>query len=39
MENISDKIRDARLKWLGHVERKKEEAVVMRTWKIEKLRH
>ena len=31
--NISDKIREARLRWLGHVERKKEEVVVMRTWK------
>ena len=31
--NISEKIREARLRWLGHVERKTEEDVVMRTWK------
>ena len=30
MANISEKIRDARLRWLGHVERKTEEDVVMR---------
>ena len=29
--NISEKIREARLRWLGHVERKTEEDVVMRT--------
>ena len=29
------KIRKARLIWLGHVERKTEEDVVMRTWKME----
>ena len=33
--NISDKIREARLRWLGHVERKREEVVVMRKWKME----
>ena len=33
--NISEKIREARLRWLGHVERKTEEDVVMRTWKME----
>ena len=33
MANISEKIREARLKWPGHVERDTEEAVVMRTWK------
>ncbi len=27
--NIGEKIREARLKWLGHVERKTEEDVVM----------
>ena len=31
---ISEKIREARLRWLGHVERKTEEDVVMRTWKM-----
>ena len=31
--NISEKIREARLKWLGHVERKTEEDVVMGRWK------
>ncbi len=31
--NISETIREARLRWLGHVERKTEEDVVMRTWK------
>ena len=33
MMGISEKIREARLRWLGHVERKTEEDVVMRTWK------
>ena len=33
--NISEKIREVRLRWLGHVERKTEEDVVMRTWKME----
>ena len=31
--NMSEKVREARLRWLGHVERKTEEDVVMRTWK------
>ena len=31
--NICEKIREARLRWLGHVERKTEEDVVMRRWK------
>ena len=31
--NISEKIREAR--WLGHVERKTKEDVVMRKWKME----
>ena len=30
-----EKIRLARLRWLGHVERKTEEDVAMRTWKME----
>ena len=33
--NISEKIRQGILRWLGHVERKTEEDVVMRTWKTE----
>ena len=33
VSNISEKIREARLRWLGHVERKSDEDVVMRTWK------
>ena len=33
--NISQKIRETRLRWLGHVKRKTEEDVVMRTWKME----
>ena len=32
--NISEKIREARLRWLGHVARETEEDVVMRTWKM-----
>ena len=32
--NISHNIREARLIWLGHVERKTEDNVVVRTWKI-----
>ena len=32
--NKSEKIREARLRRLGHVERKPEEDVVMRTWKM-----
>ena len=31
---VSEKIREARLIWLGHVERKTEEDVVMRTGKM-----
>ena len=31
--NMSEKIREARLRGLGHVERKTEEVVVMITWK------
>ena len=30
--DVSEKIREAILRWLGHVERKTED-VVMRTWK------
>ena len=30
--NISGNLREARVGWLGHVERKTEEDVVMRTW-------
>ena len=33
MANTSEKIREARLKWLGHVERRTEEDVVMRRFK------
>ena len=33
--NISEKIREARLRWLWRVERKTEKDVVMRTWKRE----
>ena len=33
--NISEKIREARLRWLGHVERNTEEGVEIRTWKME----
>ena len=33
--NISQYIRETRLRWLGHVERKTEEDVVMGTWKME----
>ena len=33
--NISEKIREAILRWLGHVAKKTEEDVVMRTWKME----
>ena len=32
MANISEKMREAKLRWLGHVERKTEEDVVIRTW-------
>ena len=31
--NISDNIREVRLRWLGRVERKSEEDVVMTTWR------
>ena len=34
--NISEKIREEKLRWLGRVERKTEEDVVMRTWKTPK---
>ena len=33
--NISENIREARPRWLGHVERKTDEDVVMRTMKME----
>ena len=33
--NISKKIREAKLRWLGHVDRKTDEDVVMRTCKTE----
>ena len=33
--NISEKIIEVRVRWLGHVERKTEEDVVMRTCKME----
>ena len=33
--NIGEKMREARLRWLCHVERKTEEDVVTRTWKME----
>ena len=32
---ISQKIKEARLRWLDHVTRKTEEDVVKRTWKME----
>ena len=35
MATISEKIREAILRWLGDVERKTEDDVVMRTWKME----
>ena len=35
MANICENIREVRLTWLDHVERKTEEDVVMRTWKME----
>ncbi len=34
----SGNIGEARLRWLGHVERKTEQDVVMRTWKTEMAR-
>ena len=33
--NITEKIREATVRWLGHVERKTDEDIVMRTWKME----
>ena len=33
IRNISNIIREARLRWLGRVDRKTEEDVVTRTWK------
>ena len=33
--NISQRMSEARLIWLGHVERNTEEEVAMRTWKME----
>ena len=36
--NTSENIRETRLRWLGHVERKTEEDVAMRTWKTEMVR-
>ena len=35
MVNICEKIREVRLRWLGHVERKTEEDIVTRTSKME----
>ena len=35
MANISENIREARLRWLGHVERNTDEDVLMITWKME----
>ena len=35
MASISEEIREARLRWEGHVERKTEEDVGIRTWKME----
>ena len=35
MANISEKITDASLGWLGHVKRKTEEDVALRTWNID----
>ena len=32
---LCEKIREARLRWLGHVERKTQEDVVLGTWKME----
>ena len=37
--NIRGKIREAKLRWLGHVERQTEEDVVMRTWTMEEGEH
>ena len=38
-KNISQTIRESRLRWLGHVERKTDEDVVIRTWKMEMIEH
>ena len=35
VENISEKVREARPRWLGHVKRKAEKDVAMRTYKME----
>ena len=35
MANVDEEIGYVRLRWLGHVDGKKEEDVVMRTWKME----
>ena len=32
--NISEQIREGRLRWSGHVDRKTEEDVMIRTWKM-----
>ena len=37
--NVGEKIREASLRWLGHVEGNTEEDVVMRTWKIKVCGH
>ena len=37
--NVNEKIREARMGWLGHVERKTEEDVVMRARKTEMTGH
>ena len=39
MANISEKITEARLRWLGHVERNTDEYVEMTTWKREAGEH
>ena len=33
--NVKEKIRETRLRWLGHIERKEKEAVVRRAWILE----
>ena len=38
-KSLTGKIREASLRWLRHVERKTEEDVVMRTWKMEVVGH
>ena len=37
--HMTENIREVRLRWLGHVERKTEQDVVMRTWKMEVNEH